>query len=79
MPTCIIEQLKLSKLQQMTFLNYKDNNTFKALVGISPDGSVSFVSSLYPGCISDKELTKYLICWRVGPSLLCLKFYLLYF
>lgn len=32
--------------------------TFKGLVGISPDGSVTFVSSLYPGSISDKELTK---------------------
>ena len=42
----------------MTFSNYKNDNTFKGLVGISPDGSVTFVSLLYPGCISDKELTK---------------------
>ena len=53
-----IEQPKLPELQQMTFSNYKNNNTYKALVGISPDGAVTFVSSLYPGCISDKELTK---------------------
>ena len=42
----------------MTFSSYKNDNTFKALVGISPDGAVTFVSSLYPGCISDKELTR---------------------
>ena len=40
------------------FSNYKNSNTFKALIGISPDGVITFVSSLYPGSISDKELTK---------------------
>ena len=53
-----IEQPKLPELQQMTFSNYKNDNTYKALVGISPDGAVTFVSALYPGCISDKELTR---------------------
>ena len=53
-----IEQPQLPELQQMTFSNYKGHNTYKALVGISPDGTVTFVSSLYPGCISDKELTR---------------------
>ena len=47
-----IEQPKLPELQQMTFCN------FKGLIGISPDGSVTFVSSLYLCSISDKELTK---------------------
>ena len=41
----------------MTFSNYKNGNTFKALIGITPDGAVTFVSSLYPSSISDKELT----------------------
>jgi len=53
-----VEQPKLPELQQMMFSNYKNHNTFKALVGISPDGTITFVSSLYPGCISDKELTR---------------------
>ena len=53
-----IEQPKLPELQQTTFSNYKNDNTYKILVGISPDGAVTFVSSLYLGCISDKELTK---------------------
>ena len=30
---------------------------FKGLTGISPDGAVTSVSSLYPGSISDKERT----------------------
>ena len=43
--------------QQLTFSNYKNHNTFKALVGITPSGAVSFVSDLYGGNISDKKLT----------------------
>ena len=53
-----IDQPKLPELQQMTFSSYKNSNTFKGLVGISPDGVITFVSSLFPGSISDKELTK---------------------
>lgn len=34
------------------------HNTFKGLVGISPSGAVTFVSQLFPGSISDKELTR---------------------
>ena len=41
----------------MTFSNYKNSNTLKGLIGISPDGAVMFVSSLHPGSISDKKLT----------------------
>ena len=37
----------------MTFSSYKNHNTFKAVVG-----AITFVSSLYPGCISDQQLTK---------------------
>ena len=32
-------------------------NTFKTLVGITPSGSVCFISDLYGGCIFDKEIT----------------------
>ena len=42
----------------MTFSSHKNSNTFRALVGISPDGVITFVSSIYPGSISDKELTR---------------------
>ena len=53
-----IQQPDLPELQQMTYSSYKNDNTFKGIVGISPDGVVTFVSSLFPGCISDKELTR---------------------
>ena len=40
------------------YSHYKSSRTFKGLIGITPTGAVSFVSSLYPGSISDKEITK---------------------
>lgn len=43
-------------LQSGTYLSYKSANTFKGLIGISPNGLVSFVSDLYMGSISDREL-----------------------
>lgn len=42
----------------MTFLIYKNSNTFNGLIGISLDSVITFISSLYPGSISDKELTR---------------------
>lgn len=48
----------LPELQQRTFSSYKNHNTFKALIGISPSGTVTFMSKLYPGNISNKELTR---------------------
>ena len=53
-----VEQPALPELQQLTFSSYKNHNTYKGLIGISPTGAVIFVSDLYPGCISDKELTR---------------------
>ena len=53
-----VEQPALPELQQLTFSNYKNHNTYKGLIGISPSGAVTFVSDLYPGSISDKELTR---------------------
>jgi len=43
--------------QQLTFSSYKNHNTLKALIGISPSGAVSFISDLFGGNISDKDLT----------------------
>ena len=54
-------QLFLNYVQQLTFSLYKNHNTYKGLIGILPTGAVVFVSDLYPGAISDKELT-----WRYG-------------
>ena len=51
-----IEKPSLPDLQQTTFSNYKNNNT---LDRNSPSGAITFVSSLFSGSISDKELTRY--------------------
>ena len=37
----------------------KLHTTLKCLVGIAPHGAVTFVSSLYQGSISDKEITRH--------------------
>ena len=59
---CIIDELFIEMpsnptAQQLTFSNYKNHNTLKALVAITPSGAVCFVSDLYGGNISDKKLT----------------------
>ncbi|XP_068691460.1 uncharacterized protein [Montipora foliosa] len=40
------------------YSNYKSATTLKGLIGISPTGAVSFVSALYTGSISDREITR---------------------
>lgn len=44
-------------LKSQTYSNYKSANTLKGLIGISPGGSTTFISQLYTGSISDKEIT----------------------
>lgn len=45
-------------LNSQTNLNYKSHTTFKGLIGITPNGAVSFVSKLFTGNISHKDITK---------------------
>ena len=40
------------------YSNYKGTTTFKGLIGISSSGRIVFMSSLFAGSISDKELTR---------------------
>lgn len=44
-------------LNSETYSNYKSRTTFKSLIGITPCGAVSFISSLFTGSISDKAIT----------------------
>ncbi|KAG5282192.1 hypothetical protein AALO_G00053230 [Alosa alosa] len=45
-------------LQSEMYSRYKSHCTVKGLIGIAPHGAVTFVSSLYAGSVSDKELFK---------------------
>ena len=42
--------------QQLTYSSYKNHNTLKALVAITPSRAVCFVSDLFNGNILDKRL-----------------------
>eukprot|EP00117_Sycon_ciliatum_P045125 scpid34397/ scgid32470/ len=53
-----IEKPKNPTTQAATWSEYKQRNTVKALVGITPGGALSFVSQLYGGRTSDKELVR---------------------
>jgi len=44
-------------IQRNTYSSYKHRNTWKALIGIAPNGVVTFISSLFPGSTSDKMVT----------------------
>jgi len=40
------------------FSHYKNYPTFKGLVGVAPCGAITFVSQLFTGFVSDREITK---------------------
>ena len=52
------EMPKSYRSQSATFSNYKHHNTAKALVGIAPSGAITFVSDLYAGRVSDKQIVR---------------------
>lgn len=43
-------------LQSQLYSRYKSHTTLKGLVGIAPNGCFTFISQLYTGSISDKQL-----------------------
>jgi len=53
-----MERPKGLMARAQTSSNYKHHNTVKLLIGISPQGSITFVSKGWGGCISDRYLTE---------------------
>ena len=45
-------------MQSSTWSSYKQHNTVKFLVAVTPNGAVYFLSPVYVGSISDVELTR---------------------
>ena len=45
-------------LNSELFSAYKNHTTLKGLVGISPSGVITFISQLYTGSISDREIVE---------------------
>ena len=45
--------------QSASYSNYKSRHTIKALTAVAPNGSCVFVSSLYPGSVSDANIVQH--------------------
>ena len=46
------------RAQSQTYSTYKSHNTAKGLIGIAPNGFISFISDIYGGHVSDKRTTE---------------------
>ena len=45
-------------IQSSLYSHYKSHATYKGLLGISPSGAITFISQLFDGSISDKEIVR---------------------
>ena len=66
--------------QKAVFSHYKQRHTYKVLIGISPNATITFVSDLYPGSTSDKMMTdksNVLSHMSAGDLILCDKGFLI--
>ena len=52
------ERPKSLKARAQTYSNYKHHNTVKFLIGIAPQGSITFISKGWGGRVSDQHLTE---------------------
>lgn len=53
---CPVKKPRMPTAQQSTFSTYKNRNTAKVLVGISPGGLCSYLSPAYGGSTSDRQI-----------------------
>ena len=53
-----IEKPTSPHTQKATWSEYKQHNTIKALVGITPNGYFSFLSKFWNGSTSDRKITQ---------------------
>ena len=44
-------------LHKLFYSDYKSHTTVKCLIGICPGGGFSFISDVFPGSVSDKDIT----------------------
>lgn len=68
------------KDQKAVFSHYKQRHTFKVLIGIAPNATITYVSELFPGSSSDKVITKdsgVLSHMLAGDLILCDKGFLI--
>lgn len=48
----------LMSKQSATYSSYRGMNSFKVLVGVAPNGVITYVSDLFPGSVSDKFIVE---------------------
>jgi hypothetical protein len=51
-----IQRPTSTNVQQLTWSSYKQHNTAKALIGVTPNLFISFLPDIQPGRLSDKEI-----------------------
>ncbi|XP_033112380.1 uncharacterized protein LOC117113201 [Anneissia japonica] len=71
-----IERLSGLKARAQTWSSYKHSNTVKYLIGITPQGVISYISEGWGGRVSDKYLTEhsdFLDCLLPGDVVLAVR------